>query len=137
MKKQLFKAISKRVSTVVLAVLILTAASQKSFALPNVPFSKSAEISYKGFKDNKLVFNVNYKNEFAQPFQLVIKNEQNEVIYSQPFAAQPLNTTLLFSEVPEKTRLTFLIKTGKKEVSQSFEINTQVKTVEEYIVKGL
>src|SRR5947209_8083617 len=115
MKKQSFKAISKKGVSLLLAAIILTAASQQSFALPNPVSTKSAEISYKGLKDNKLAFSVNYKNELAQAFQLVIKNEQNEVIFSQQYAAQPLHTTLLFTDIPDKSKLTFLIKPGKNE----------------------
>jgi hypothetical protein len=44
---------------------------------------------------------------------------------------------MLFSEYPENCKLTFSILSGRKELSQSFEINSQVRTVEEFIVKGI
>src|SRR5437763_3426090 len=135
MKNKLTKKVSKKVYALFLAAL-LCGASLQSFALPDNKANKAADIVYKGMQDNKLVFTVNYSNELAQPFQLVVKNDQNEILYARQFDGKPLNTRMLFTEVPQNCKLTFLIRTGKKEVAQAFEINTQVKTVEEFIVKG-
>jgi hypothetical protein len=135
MKKQSTNAISKKVFSLFLAASLLCASSQSLYA--NDTANKGAEISYKGLQDKNLVFNINYKNELAEAFELVIKNDHNEVIYLKQFDAKPLNTTLLFTEVPEQCTLSFIIRTGKKEVAQLFEIDTQVKTVQEYVVKGL
>ncbi|MCW3106981.1 MAG: hypothetical protein JWQ09_1487 [Segetibacter sp.] len=137
MKKQLIKAISKKVFTLFFAAFILCATAQSSYALPDSTPAKAAEITYKGLQDSRLVFLVNYKNEQSETFQLIVRNEQNDILYFKQYKAKPLNTKMLFSDVPENGKLTFLIKTGKKEISQAFQINTQVKTMEEFIVKGL
>ncbi|MCW3114068.1 MAG: hypothetical protein JWR18_2464 [Segetibacter sp.] len=137
MKKQLIKAISKRVFTLFFAGFILCSGSQSVFAADESTKSKGVEVTYQGLRDKKLVFNVNYKNELSQPFQLTIKNDQDQIIYIKQFDAKPLNTTMLFSEFPENGKLTFLILSGKKEISQAFEINSEVRTVEELIVKGI
>ena len=138
MKKQLTKAISKKVFTFLFVVVISCTMSQSVYALPDtLAISKGAEITYKGLSDKNLVFSVNYKNELAEPFELLIKNDQNEIIYVKQFDAKPLNRTLLFSEVPENCKLTFVITSGKKAISQSFEINAHIRTVEEFIVKGI
>lgn len=137
MKKQLTKAISKKVFTLFFTAFVLCGASQSSYALPDSTPAKGAEIVYKGLQDRKLVFIINYRNEAAETFQLIVKNDQNEILYFKEYDGKPLNTKMLFSEVPENCKLIFSIKTGKKEVSQAFEINTQVKTVEEFIVKGI
>jgi hypothetical protein len=83
------------------------------------------------------MFNINYKNELAEKFLLTIKNELGETIYAKQYESKPLNKTMLFSEFPENGKLTFAIITGKKEFTQTFSINSQVKTVEEFIVKGI
>lgn len=139
MKKQFTYAIGKKVFTMVLALAIVLCSSVKSFASANTPDStaKAADITYKGLRDQYLVFKVDYKNELAQPFQLVIKNDLNEVLYRKTFDERPLNTDVLLSEVPENCKLTFVIVSNKKDYSQSFSINTKVRTVEEFIVKGL
>jgi len=99
--------------------------------------NKGAESSYKVLKDKNLVFKIDYKNELSEAFQVVIKNDHNDVIYLKQFDAKPLNATLLFTEVPENCTLSFFIRTGKKEVAQAFKIDTEIKTGQEYIVKGL
>lgn len=137
MKKQLTKAISKKVFTLFFTAFVLCGGSQRSYALPDSTPAKGAEIVYKGLQDRKLVFIINYRNEAAETFQLIVKNDQNEILYFKEYDGKPLNTKMLFSEVPENCKLIFSIKTGKNEVSQAFEINTQVKTVEEFIVKGI
>lgn len=136
MKKQfLTRAISKGIFTV--AFIAIFSMSQNVYALPDKPVNKEAEITYRGSTDNKLMFNINYKNELAEKFFLTIKNELGEIIYSKQYESKPLNKTMSFSEFPENGKLTFVIATGKKEFSQTFSINSQVKTVEEFIVKGI
>lgn len=139
MKKQVTNAIKKKVFTLLVAFVMVFCSSVKLYALPDRPSSntKAAEISYKGLQDKLLVFKVDFKNESAQPFELVIKNDFNEIIYSKRFGAKALNTDVYLSDVPETCKLSFIIKTGKKDYSQSFEIDTRTKTVEEYLVKGI
>jgi hypothetical protein len=67
----------------------------------------------------------------------VIKGEQNDILYSKSFEAKSLNTNILLSEMPEKSKVTFEIQTAKENLKQAFQIDSQVKTVEEYVVKGL
>ena len=135
MKKQFITAISRTFSTVLFVVFLST--SQSVYALPDSSINKEPEVTYKGLSDKKLMFNVNYRNEAADPIQLTIKNETGEIVYSKQFESKPLNRTMLFSEFPETSKLTFVITAGKKEISQTFQINTEVKTVEEFIVKSI
>jgi hypothetical protein len=137
MKKQSTKAISTKVFTFLLAVLVSCTFAQNTYALPDSTSGKGVEVTFQGLRDKKLVFNVNYKNELAQPFQLTVRNDQDQVIYASKFETAPLNKTMLFSEFPELSKLTFLISTGKEKLAQSFEINTEVKTIEEFIVKEI
>lgn len=139
MKKQFINSIGKKVFTFAVSFLLIFGSYAKSFAAPSGPASdaKSAYISYKGLKDNYLVFKVDYENQLAQPFELVIKNEHNEVLYSKAFDAKPLNTNVLLTEVPDDSKLTFSIVTKKSNYSQSFAIASRVKTTQEYVVKGL
>lgn len=138
MKKQLI-SIQKKGFAFLVAFALIFSTYATSFATPEsrVRDEKASYISYKGLKDNYLVFKVDYKNEMAQPFQLVIKNGQNEVLYSKSFEAKPLNTNILLTEIPDNSKLTFLIQTKKSSFNQTFAIDSKVKTIEEYIVKDL
>ncbi len=139
MKTQLTNAIKKKVFTLLVAFVLVFCSSIKLYALPDRPsaLAKSVEVSYKGLQDKALVFKVGFKNEPAQPFLLIIKNEFNDVIFSKKFDAKPLDTDVYLSDVPESCKLTFQIRSGKKDYSQTFEINTKTKVVEEFLVKGI
>jgi hypothetical protein len=139
MKKQLINSIEKKVFTFLVAFVFFFGSYAKIYASPKYPMSKDSApyFTYTGLRDNFLVFKVDYKNELVQPFKLVIKNEVNEVLYQKMFDAIPLNTNVLLTEVPDDSKLTFSIVTINNNFSKSFEIDTKVKTTEEYIVKGL
>lgn len=139
MKKQLSNAIGKKVFTILTASVLFIMSASDASALTELSkkVNKPAEITYKGTKDNNLVLKVDYLNELAQPFELQIRNEYRELIYSKKFGAVPLSTDLYFTEIPEDCKLEFAIVTGKEEVSQTFSINTNFKTVKEFAVKEL
>jgi len=139
MKKQFTTAIEKKAFTFLVALVILFSTAANSFALTNTVGNetKAAEITYTGLKDKGLVFKVDYKNESAESFQLLIKNDQNDIIFAKKYDAKPLFTNILLSDVPEDGKLTFIIRSAKGDFTQSFEINTKVKTVSEFEVKGL
>lgn len=139
MKKQLINSIEKKACTFLVAFVLLFSNYAKTYASPEHPGgdTKSSYITYNGLKDNYLVFKVDYENDLAQAFDLVIKNEQNEVLYNKKFDAKPLNSDILLTEVPDGSKLTFSIVTKKNIFSKSFAIDTKVKTIEEYVVKGL
>lgn len=139
MKKQLINTIKKGVFTIAVAAVVILGSSTGAFALPDKPVNtaKIAEISYKGIEDNMLVFKVNYKNETSDDFILFVRNEYNEIIYSKKFDGKPLNTNVYLADFPQDCKVTLAIKAGQKMYSQSFEINTDVKTVSEYNVSKL
>ncbi|HEX8356020.1 MAG TPA: hypothetical protein VF610_01340 [Segetibacter sp.] len=136
MKKQ-FNAIQKKAFTFLLAAVIVLSSSATLYALPGVGTgeAKQAEIVYKGIQDKFLVFNIDYKNETNEDFFLIIRNEFSEVLFSRKYDAKPLTTNILLSDIPDDARLTFTIKTGKKEFVQGFRINSSVKLVADYDVK--
>jgi hypothetical protein len=139
MKKQLSNSIQKKAFTF-LAAFTLFFSSYATYAASPDSASKDAKasyVSYKGLKDDFLVFKVDYKNELGEPFQLVIRNGQNEVLYRKPFDARPLDTNILLTEIPDNSKLTFSIESRKKSFSQTFAIDAKVRTIEEYVVKGL
>ena len=119
MKKQFTTAIEKKAFTFLVALTILFCSTQKSFASANYSGSevKTAEITYAGLKDKALVFKVDYKNEPAESFQLIIKNGQNDIIFAKKYDANPLHTDILLSDVTEDGKLTFVIRRGKKDFS--------------------
>jgi len=136
MKKQII-SINKKAFTLFFASALLIGSTATSFAFPDPVASKQMEVSYKGVKDKMLVFSVDYKNVPAEAFQLVIRNDQNEILYFKKFDAKAYSFDILLAEVPEACKLTFSIKSDAKEMKESFEINNTTKLVQEYVVKGI
>jgi hypothetical protein len=140
MKKQFINSITKKAVAFSLAFALILAGYSNSFASASGPVgeTKAAYVTYKGLKDdNHLVFRIDYKNESEQPFQLVIKNDHGDVLYSKAFDAKPLNSNILLTELPDNSKLTFSIVSKTGNYSQSFKIDSKVRTTQEYIVKGL
>ena len=139
MKKQSANATGKMAIAVLASFVFLFSSYSKTYASKDsaTNAAKFNAVTYQGLKDKSLVFKVDYKNEMAKPFQLVIKGEENETIYSKSFDAKPLNISILLNEVPENCKLTFEFQSPENNFSQSFQIDTKVTTVEEYVVKGL
>ena len=139
MKKQLINSIGKKVFTSLVAFAFVFGSYAKTYALPahSSGDTKSSYVTYNGLKENNLVFKVDYKNELGQPFRLIIKNEHNDVLYRKMFDAKPLNTNVILTEVPDGSKLTFSIETRNNNFSKSFEVSSKIKTIEEYVVKGL
>ncbi len=139
MKKQLINSIEKKALTFSVALMLVFGNYAKSFEVKadSAAKTKSSFISYKGLRNDHLVFEVDYKNELSEPFELIIKNDQNDILYKKAFDAKPLNTDVLLTEVPDGIKLTFSIHTRKNNLNQSFEIDTRIKTTEEYVVKGI
>src|SRR5438067_3378458 len=122
MKKQLIKSIGKKALTFCAIFLLIFGTYAKGFSAPAGPENseKSSYIKYQGPKDNYLVFKVDYANELAQPFQLVIQNDHNEVLYTKAFDSRPLNTNVLLTEIPDDSKLTFSIVSKASNYRQSF-----------------
>jgi hypothetical protein len=139
MKKQFAYSIQKKVFAFLVALVIVFSSSVSLYAVPNprLPELKQAQVTYKGLQDKFLVFHVDYKNELAQDFILTIRDDHHQVLFSKKYEPTGLSTDILLSDLPEDCKLTFAIRTGKKEFSQAFEINNRVKVVSEYEVKGI
>ncbi len=138
MKKHVTTIQRKAVTLLVASALIFSTATMSYASTDsNQNTVKGVEISYKGVENSLLVFNVDYKNELSKTFQLVVKNDQNEVLFVKKYDAKPLNTSIRLSAPSEKVKISIAIETGKKEFSQSFEIDSKIKTVEEFVVKGI
>lgn len=139
MKKQSAYPIQKKVFAVLASFVIIFCTNLKTYAFTdsNSTAAKLTAVSYQGLKDKLLVFKVDYKNDLSKPALLVIRGDANEILYRKLFEAKPSNTNILLSEVPENCKLTFEILTVEKSLSQSFQIDTNVKTIHEYVVKGV
>ena len=139
MKKQSVIATGMKALAVLVCFVVVSCSYSNSFASGGSIETavKFNAVTYEGSKDQSLVFKVDYKNELAQAFKLVIRGEANDVFYSKSFDSKPLTVNIVLKELPENCKLTFEFQSPEKNLSQSFQIDTNVKTVEEYVVKGL
>jgi hypothetical protein len=139
MTRQFLKEIKRKIFTLLaLLIIICSGSSQLKAASGKTDNSKEeAQVVYKGVKNELLVFAIEYKNLSKENFAVEIKNDRNEIVYRQNFDAKPLSKNIYLSDVAEKCKLTFSIKSVKKQIDQSFEINHTIKTIEDYDVKEI
>lgn len=93
-------------------------------------------VQYVGTTEKGIVFNVKYDNATAAPFNLIIKNEFGDVVYSQQYSDTNFDKKVMLTKEPGDARLTFIIRSASANIKQSFDIVTTTKTVEEVVVKN-
>ena len=104
------------------------------------PFSKSpsAEIKYLGMVDDKLVFEVEFKNDAESTFQLEIKDEKGYQFYSAKFKQKNFRKKYAIdkSELGNAS-ITFVLASEGGLQQQEFDINATSRLVEEVSVVKL
>lgn len=97
-----------------------------------------ADIRYAGTYNDKLIFEVDYKNDTQEPFTLEIKDGEGYVFYNSRFKEKSfrkyfaLDKSELF-----KTSITIQVATKNAIQKQVFDVNTTTKTVDEISVVKL
>ena len=97
-----------------------------------------AEIKYIGVVDNKLVFQINYRNDGPTPFSLEIKDNQGYQFYFGKFKEKSFQKLYAIDKAElGENELTFEFSAKGKVQKQVFEINTSSRLVEELNVTQL
>jgi hypothetical protein len=100
--------------------------------------SPSAEMKYIGIVDDKLVFEIEYKNDAQNTFTLEIKDEEGFQFYHGKFKQKSFKKQFAISkdELGDNS-ITFLLAAQGKVQKQVFDINPTSRMVEEVSVVKL
>ena len=100
--------------------------------------SPSAEMKYIGMVDDKLVFEIEYKNESQNVFTVEIKDEDGFQFYQGKFKQRAFKKQFAISKDELRNNsITFVLAAQGKLQKQTFDINATSRLVEEVSVVKL
>ncbi|HYO20873.1 MAG TPA: hypothetical protein VER36_00620 [Flavisolibacter sp.] len=100
--------------------------------------SPAADIKYLGMVDDKLVFEVEFKNDEESTFQLEIKDEKGYQFYSAKFKQKTFRKRYAIDKAElGNSSITFVLATKGNVQQQEFDVNATSRLVEEVSVVKL
>ena len=140
MEKQM-KTQSSTVRNTILKLVMVCLLIANCFGTINaqsLPKSPAADIKYIGMLDDKLVFEIDYKNEAQNVFTLEIKDEEGYQLYHGKFKQKAFKKQFAINrEELGNNAITFLIAAQGIVQKQSFDVNTYNKALDEVLVVKL
>jgi len=141
MKKQsiyVVKAIirSKLIRITGMMLLVAQAATSQARAVAVREPIPTAVVSHIGNPEGSILFQVQYDNVGGGKFALIIKDNEGSVLYQDVFTDKKFDKKF---QLPKEAtgKLHFIIKGYKTNHSQTFEVNTNTRVVEEVVVKRI
>jgi hypothetical protein len=136
MNNQLMRVVNANLSRFFKAtalVLILSSAGYVASANPD-PGTNATVIKHLGATNEALVFQVNVANEKGEKFSIVIKDNSGVILYRGVYNDKNFNKKF---HLPKENsdKIVFVVKTAAGNKTESFEINSQSRTIEEVVVK--
>ncbi|WP_152267985.1 hypothetical protein [Agriterribacter humi] len=129
-----FSVIRKSLFAIAIAVITVPASAH---SLSNVdPLEKSADIKYLGSEDQALVFNVTYNNASASRFFVTIKDENGVTFFQAAYTDSKFNKKFILPGTDAR-KVFFIISDKKNRYTESFEISTETRVVEDVVVKRI
>jgi hypothetical protein len=98
----------------------------------------SVAIEYIGTVDDKPLFEINFDNKEGIVYRVSITDESGETLYTEKFSEKKFSRKFKL-ESPElsQSRLTFTIKSEKEKHAQVFVIDSNFRTVPDYVITRL
>ena len=100
----------------------------------SVPAQDSTTIQYLGMQDDQVIFHIAHVNSQGSPFNLIVRDQDGSELYQHGFHDRFFNKQFRLPRT-DKSKLSFIIRSGKDEIVRSFEIDTRV--IEDVVVTQL
>jgi hypothetical protein len=122
------RAFSLKNLVLIIAVLMFTAAAnaQKSSNAPQ------SFLTYAGTVDGHMNFLLNYDNELAEKFFVIIADANGKVFFEEVYSEKKFNR--IFSIPVEAGNITLTITSFKNKNERKFQVTTERRLVEEVTV---
>lgn len=119
-------------------ICLLIVNSFSAINAQNLSNSPNAEIKYVGIVDNKLVFEVEYKNVSGVPFILEIRDADGFEFYTGKFKQKNFRKKYAIDKSElRNTSISFVLASQGNVHQQEFDINASSRVVEEISVVKL
>lgn len=112
----------------------VTQAAPASYAIVKAgPGIGKTEISHLRSDSQSLLFEVKVENATGEKFMVIVKDDSNNTLYRGYFNDRDFNKKF---KIPkgETQKVTFIIKSDKGNATESFEINSNTRVIEEVVV---
>jgi hypothetical protein len=135
MKKQSMRMTSRArnrfFAFTVTAILLSASASLQAQSNETV---KPAAIRHLGNTTETMQFQVKFDNEAGDKFAVVVRDQDNNVLFQEFYTDKNFDRKFSLPKV-DNNKVIFQIKSLKSNAIQTYEVNTNVRMVEEVIVK--
>jgi hypothetical protein len=102
------------------------------------PKETPVEIKYIGSKEGKLLFQIHFNNPNAEEVNLVLRDENGNVIYTEVVRDKVYSRKIQFEELDtDKLKLVLSLRTRKEVQSKTFEIKRSTRVIEDIAVVTL
>ena len=139
MKKQTFSKPGTSARNIFLAsVLMLGIITSVKAQDSNKANASVVEIKYLGSVDNQPIFQVAFDNQRQENVQVSITDENGVELYGEKFREKRFSKKFKFEKLDtDPFKLRFTLTSDNEKLSQIFEVNTKVWTVQDVVVTRL
>ena len=139
MKKQTFSKPGTSARNIFLAsVLMLGIITSVKAQDSNKANASVVEIKYLGSVDNQPIFQVAFDNQKQENVQVSITDENGVELYGEKFREKRFSKKFKFEKLDtDPFKLRFTLTRDNEKLSQIFEVNTKVWTVQDVVVTRL
>ncbi|MEP7258529.1 MAG: hypothetical protein ABI687_09075 [Flavitalea sp.] len=145
MKKQFMRMMQASLSSkffkataIVLLMSGSTYLNAQAIATSN-PVSKeprNAVVSYLLNDNDMVVFQVDVENAVKEKFNVIVRDGSGSTIFNEAYTQQHFSKKFKLPK-DNQGKLTFIVKSPSETSTQSFEINSNIRYVEEVVVKKI
>ncbi|MBC7901960.1 MAG: hypothetical protein H7Y27_00995 [Gemmatimonadaceae bacterium] len=132
MKKQIFRGNGMRVIAGRFILTTLFAAATLAGTAQST-VSKSTTVAFVQTQREQLVFKVNYQNVEGDKFEVVVKDADGSVLHQSSYTNKVFSKFFLIPKT-ESVKPVFVIRNLRTNKTEVFEVNTNVKVIEEVLV---
>ena len=97
--------------------------------------AQAAEVKYIGGREDEMVFKVVYKNIAGSRFSLRVYDADGNPLYQHSFSDTNFDKTFKVAGIDGYAKLTFVIRNLQDNSSQTFEVSSNARLVEDIEVK--
>jgi hypothetical protein len=102
------------------------------------PKETPVEIKYLGSKEGTLLFQIHFANPNAEEVNLMLRDENGNVIYTEVVRDKVYSRKIRFEEMESSNmKLTLTLRTRKEVQSKTFEIKRSTRVIEDVAVVTL
>jgi len=131
MKTGIFSAVRKSLLVVAIAAVTIPAtAGIKSVD----PADEAASVKYIGSQNQTLFFNVKYNNVNASKFFVTIKDADGATLFQSAYTDNTFDKKFSLPKT-DSGKVIFTISDKKNNYTESFEITTETRVVEDVVIK--